>query len=562
MSFVVIRTAVFGLVAGAILGLAASTGRASQSGLDPTAPQWCDSEEVLEAVAQATGQDTSFPDLLVDLEPWPVCESVDAELIGTDQPATCSVQAALNWINTHGDPTPDDGRILIGVRGEARATAGRFRIENTGAMSLVIAGCNAAIIGDDADLPGIHILMTSSPVAVIGFEVSGLAETGILVEGSQATIDFRALSVSGANIGVSIQNASGDVAVDSLFVAGTTRTAIEVLTNDGSDTSLALSNSEVTGCREYGLRFVVSGGSVLEGNISETTIRDCDGTGLAIELGGASNESTAAAAADIQVIGNRIEASPGFQGFGGGIRFISGAQSRLEFGVFDNIISGVHGDLIEVVGSGDVVGRIGAKGAGNDLAHSRAGDGVSIDMDEAGGSATWTLTIEGNSIGREGSTAVGENSTRIGDDGIQIRHRDGSGQLDVFIVDNYIASAASEGIRFFSDEDLSGGADHPSTTLLIHDNRFSRLGTEEAVLLRLRDTAKVCLSASGNLTNERKALVLDLADSSHLTVAQASSDALEQSNEHLLVTANGDIEFGSRCPTTSRPGPAVQDLDG
>jgi hypothetical protein len=175
-----------------------------------------------------------------------------------------------------------------------------------------------------------------------------------------------------------------------------------------------------------------------------------------------------------------------------------------------------------VSGNGTMTGRIGGPNLAdrNTVARSALGDGIQVDItgDAVGQSFTAVILVQNNVL------------TDIGDDGIQVLHRDNNETLDLTIADNLISNTASEGIRLFTDHDLAGVAADPLTNLSIARNVFAGIpATIPNVVIRSRDTASVCASIAANTrfdgapSNE---IELFVDSAAQLKVHQASLAAL------------------------------------
>jgi hypothetical protein len=84
---------------------------------DPSSCLWCSKASCLNQVFENMDNACVVPDILVDVRMLHggANDVVDISEIGTGIPATWSMQAAIDYVNLHGDPTPGDGQIFIGV---------------------------------------------------------------------------------------------------------------------------------------------------------------------------------------------------------------------------------------------------------------------------------------------------------------------------------------------------------------------------------------------------------------------------------------------------------------
>ena len=123
-----------------------------------------------------------------------------------------------------------------------------------------------------------------------------------------------------------------------------------------------------------------------------------------------------------------------------------GSASTFTFDINNNAIIDASGDGLFIGHEGTIEGRI----TNNVISGIALGDGIRIDTDTTS-NTTSTILIQNNNIGND-ATFPG-----IGDDGIQVLHRDGTKLLNLTIESNQIRNTASEAIRYFADDDVAGG---------------------------------------------------------------------------------------------------------
>jgi hypothetical protein len=237
---------------------------------------------------------------------------------------------------------------------------------------------------------------------------------------------------------------------------------------------------------------------------------------------------------------------------GGGIEMISDIGGDMNFDIINNNIRDSRGDGIVIIAEGTTNGRIN----NNVISGTGAGDGIRLDTEQlvAGGGNNFTVTIEmlNNQIGND-ATFPG-----IADDGIQILHRDGTKTLNLTIEGNTIANTsaanAGEGIRYFQDADVSDGALKPYGAVRVVNNTFSTIGTTDALVFSIQDTADLDLHVSGNTLNgANRNIFLQQAGTSVLQITQASVAALAAANTGSTASSLGTITFNS--PVTNPPLP-------
>jgi hypothetical protein len=188
------------------------------------------------------------------------------------------------------------------------------------------------------------------------------------------------------------------------------------------------------------------------------------------------------------------------------------------------------------------MGRI----TGNDISGMATGDGIRIDTD-ATGNDTATILIDNNNIGNV------TGNTGIGDDGIQVLHRDGTKVLNLTVTNNQIKNTNSEGVRYFTDDDVLGGG--PGNVLRISGNQFGSNGlvdlSDSIVLISQDAGTDLCANVTGNTTVE--GITLTQSSSAVLQITQASTAALSTANGGATVTPSGTITFNGACTTPPQP---------
>jgi hypothetical protein len=219
-----------------------------------------------------------------------------------------------------------------------------------------------------------------------------------------------------------------------------------------------------------------------------------------------------------------------------------GIASTFAFDITDNAIVDASGDGIFIGHEGTIEGRI----TSNVISGIATGDGIRIDTDTAS-STTSTILIQNNSIGSD-ATFPG-----IGDDGIQVLHRDGTKVLNLTIDDNQIVNTGSEAIRYFADDDVAGGG--PGNAVRIAGNTFGNNGTvdtsDSIVIISQDPGTDVCTHITGNSSVE--GITLQQSLSAVLQITQASTAALATANGGAVVTPVGTITFNGGCTAPPQP---------
>jgi hypothetical protein len=221
-----------------------------------------------------------------------------------------------------------------------------------------------------------------------------------------------------------------------------------------------------------------------------------------------------------------------------------GPLSTFTFDISNNAIVDAPGDGIFIGHEGTIQGRI----ENNIISGIGLGDGIRIDTDTAS-NTTATILIQNNNIGND-ATHPG-----IGDDGIQVLHRDGTKTLNLTIQNNQIRNTNSEAIRYFADDDVAGGG--PNNVLRIANNTMGNNGlidlSDSIVIISQDPGTDVCANITGNTSVE--GITLQQSLSATLTITQASTAALGTANGGATVTPTGTITFNGTCnpPLPSNP---------
>ena len=219
-----------------------------------------------------------------------------------------------------------------------------------------------------------------------------------------------------------------------------------------------------------------------------------------------------------------------------------GSASTLTFDITNNAIVDASGDGIFIGHEGSIMGRI----TDNVISGIATGDGIRIDTDTTS-ATTSTILIQNNNIGND-ATFPG-----IGDDGIQVLHRDGTKTLNLTIDNNQIRNTNSEGIRYFADDDVLGGG--PGNAVRISNNQFGSNGlvdlSDSIVIIAQDPGTDVCTSIAANTSVE--GITLQQSLSAVLQITQASTAALGAANGGAAVTPTGTITFNGACTSPPLP---------
>jgi hypothetical protein len=322
------------------------------------------------------------------------------------------------------------------------------------------------------------------------------------------------------DVGIHVGNVSGTLTID----------VTDVVINNNSDTN-----------GEEGIDVAADGTANITLNVTGTRTSSTASTTRFIDLeGGAINAIVQnSGVLDLNLTGVVDMGTGGPDNFPTPPAFTFSAEGPLStftFDILNNSIIDASGDGIFIGHEGTITGRI-----NNNLISGLAtGDGIRIDTDITS-TTTSTIQIDNNDIGND-ATFPG-----IGDDGIQVLHRDGTKTLNLTINNNRIANTASEGIRYFADDDVAGGG--PTGRLRITNNAFSNNGAvdiSDSIVIISQDTGTdVCNDISGNTTVE--GITLQQSLSAILSITQAGLSELGTANGSPTITAFGTITFNTAC---------------
>ena len=306
--------------------------------------------------------------------------------------------------------------------------------------------------------------------------------------------------------------------------------------------------------------FVETAGTAsLAMDVNGGVFNNLEGDVVVLQAGGSGSQ-------DVNILNTRSTNGGGPDNFpnGGGLQIGVLNGATLTFDIQGNTITDMTGPALNVftgAGNGNLEGRIGGPNAadGNTFSgDSRMdSDGILMSLDgfnAADPAGNYTILIQNNDIGVD-NTGGGFNG--LGDDGIQILHRDNSGTLNLTIEDNTIANTASEAIRLFSDEDLGIGANNPTNNIRIVNNNFTNIGTANDIELRTSDTARACYHIFGNDNGGGGAfgtINFNVAGSSSAEITQASLAALSSDNNSTPTNvSSGSVSFNATCTNPTLP---------
>ena len=504
---------------------------------------------------------------------------------GTNNSITTTAGAAINVANTTIGASDLNFRSITSTN----AAADAISLSSTGTtgglkVGAELPGTPAAGNGGTITNPGDNAisLVNTSNNFFRGLLVNGTGGHGVLGTGmtdgsggTEATLEFRNSRFTSPGDGdnetalffgsvTSPGNSTGKILVADTVVELYEEHGIEVYNNTGSitlevtgtlsgltdSTTKFDDNNDTHG--QQGILMTAAGTASTVCNVSGVFFNNIESATLDARAEGAS------ATLDVNWIGNVSINGGGPDNFpsGGGFQIVQDKGGTATFDIQGNTIRDLQGDGVVIIADGPSEGRIGGSNVadGNVISGSLVGDGIRIDTDQLPGEGNNFLArilIQNNSIGSDASFPG------IGDDGIQILHRDGTKTLNLTIDNNTIANTASEAIRYFQDADVSDGALKPYGAVRVAGNTMSNIGVADAFVFQTQETADLDLHVTGNIfpAAGNRNISLSQAGTSVFQITQASVVALAAANPNSTASvAAGTITFNSSV--TNPPLPA------
>ncbi len=371
--------------------------------------------------------------------------------------------------------------------------------------------------------------------------------------------DFETLSAA---------NVTGSFVVDNVLVQNFGAGAVSVSNNSGTLAASVLNsiidnNDDTIG--ETAIEFRGTGTAIINSTVQNNDLTDVEGGISIVNEGNQTN--------DTNVINNRVSRLGGPDSFptGPGININVQPNASVTFDVQGNAVRHVGGDGFVLVAFGSTEGRVGGSGAGqgNTFANLRTGDGVRIDVGDSTDTnpaltgKTYTILVENNDIGVDNTglptppATSPVNPPGVGDDGIQILHRNTGSTLNLTILNNRINQTVSEGIRYFTDQDTATAVTSV-TNLRIENNVLTNIDTDnnenEIELISSANAAAGSTQTSYIITGNNNGTAgtfgtinISTATNSTSSITQASTAALGTANDNATVTGS---------PTTFNSGAA------
>jgi hypothetical protein len=181
--------------------------------------KWCNKGAVISQVVQNMGGNcAATPDIVVDVRL--ASTTIDTTKLGTNEPATGSLQAAVDYINANGDLN-GDGFLFIAVTakdctstiGNCTATNGfparplggsgseNVVVTNTRSLRLNIFACSVTLTAKDPSKPVITIKNSVGKVTVLDIHVQGSTVAGYLIQNNADLVTVKNARSKGNDIG-------------------------------------------------------------------------------------------------------------------------------------------------------------------------------------------------------------------------------------------------------------------------------------------------------------------------------------------------------------------------
>ncbi len=240
--------------------------------------QWCTKSAVQSQVTQNVGTCSAQPDIIVDVRLG--TSAIITNNVGTPQPATGSLQAAIDYINAHGDVN-GDGFLFIGVIAQdctstvgtgqclAAGTVGRplggpagtenVIITNSRPQRLNVFGCSVTLQAKDPTKPVITVRDSVGKVTVLDIHVTGSSVAGYFVTNNADLVVIKNARALNNDIGYLVNDT--DVEITGAPEISGNRIGIQI---GGSNVTLR-TNSDIRKNSQFGI-LVLGNGNELNGN--------------------------------------------------------------------------------------------------------------------------------------------------------------------------------------------------------------------------------------------------------------------------------------------------------
>jgi len=187
--------------------------------------KWCTKGAVLSQVWQNLDVCCAVPDILVDIR-LPQNDPILPSEVLSNVPATGSIQAAVDYLNANGDPSPGDGELFIAVTasdcgtgvvavGDCAGQSGRgpggtgtqtVVIENMNTQRLNVFGCSITLNAANPALPVVTVKDGVGKVTVLDIHVQGSTKAGYYVEDNDDLVVLKNSRALNNDIGFQIND--------------------------------------------------------------------------------------------------------------------------------------------------------------------------------------------------------------------------------------------------------------------------------------------------------------------------------------------------------------------
>ncbi len=332
------------------------------------------------------------------------CGTVDSAQIGTGEPATCSLQAALDWAAGHGDPSPGDGRVVITVRPGSGVVATPIVVRGVQGVTLELEAEGVVVAPAEPGRPAVLVRTQGSPVAIRGLAVRA-ADEAIAIEGDAARVELAGIVVTGGG-GIRATDVP-DLSLRDVGVAGALADGLVV----EACGRVQLEDVRLEANAGNGLRLRVKGRSRTAARLVRITAERNGAAGIAAEVADD-------ARLELRLTGSRLSAN------NVGVSLVA-EGGELAFDVIDNgEIAGQRSHAVNIFSSAASDALVAGRIIGNRVVGSRLGAGIRVAL---GGAVDADLEVSANHV-----------SDIAGDAGITLSARNGSGRLTAVIAGNQV----------------------------------------------------------------------------------------------------------------------------
>jgi hypothetical protein len=161
--------------------------------------------------------------MVVSLERAAGCDRVVPERIGTLQPATCSLDAALKFLDERGDPSRGDGRILVGLT-DKRGWASATECEARGKQAVELRGCGLRLTAADRKRAVVSVREATGGVELSGLTVLGSLDAGLSITSARGAVVVHEFAARENGLGIRVGKTAAGFTLRNAIVEGSAPT--------------------------------------------------------------------------------------------------------------------------------------------------------------------------------------------------------------------------------------------------------------------------------------------------------------------------------------------------